>query len=84
MPQLLFSGGLAGTISAVTVTPADVIKTRLQMKNSPYRGIVDCGQRIVREEGVPALWKGSVPRMMIITPLFAITLTVYEVMKGLF
>ncbi len=40
----------------------DVIKTRLQLDTvGKYRGIVHCGQTIVAEEGVRALWKGLTP-----------------------
>lgn len=77
----------AGTVAAAGVTPADVIKTRLQVKQSatnPYKGIADCFSRILKEEGPRALFKGTLPRVMIISPLFGITLTVYELLQGYF
>jgi len=80
--------GFAGMIAAASVTPADVIKTRLQVKTEEgavkYKGIADCFSRIVKEEGPRALFKGTIPRVMIISPLFAITLAVYEVLQGYF
>eukprot|EP01114_Cavostelium_apophysatum_P022698 TRINITY_DN8300_c0_g1_i1.p1 TRINITY_DN8300_c0_g1~~TRINITY_DN8300_c0_g1_i1.p1 ORF type:complete len:301 (+),score=60.32 TRINITY_DN8300_c0_g1_i1:143-1045(+) len=80
--------GFAGMIAAGAVTPADVIKTRIQVKTTEgavkYNGIADCFNRILKEEGPRALFKGAVPRMMIISPLFAITLGVYEVLQGYF
>jgi len=86
--KLFLSSAGAGMVAAVSVTPADVIKTRLQVKGdksvTKYTGIADCFSRIVREEGPKALFKGSVPRMMIISPLFGITLMVYEVLQGYF
>jgi len=85
---LFLCSGFAGMIAAGAVTPADVIKTRLQVKTQGtdvmYKGIADCFNRIVKEEGPRALFKGAVPRMMIISPLFAITLAVYEVLQGYF
>ena len=41
---------------------SDTIKTRLQLDHARhYRGIVDCGQQVSRQEGVRALWKGLTP-----------------------
>jgi len=85
--NLFGSSTLAGVISAGTVTPADVIKTRLQVKSEggvKYSGIIDCFQRIVKEEGAKALFKGTIPRILIISPLFGITLATYELLKDFF
>jgi hypothetical protein len=75
----------AGTIASSSVTPADVIKTRLQVKvpegQLPYKGVVDCFSRTVKSEGYAALFKGVVPRVMVISPLFGIALAVFEVQK---
>lgn len=47
-----------------------MIKTRLQVARKPgdpvYRGIVDCFQHIVKNEGPAALFKGVVPRSLIV------------------
>jgi len=61
-----FIAGLgAGALEAVVVvTPFEVLKTRLQKQkgmvkeNLKYRGPLHCATTIIREEGVPALWKG--------------------------
>jgi len=84
----LFCGLASGVVSAFLATPADVVKTRLQAKTEegtkPYTGIRDCFVRIYKEEGVRAFFKGSVPRILIISPLFGITLFVYEQLKDFF
>lgn len=49
----------------------------------PYRGIADCARRVVTEEGVRALFKGVEARVMIISPLFGITLLFYEAQRRL-
>lgn len=58
--QPLFSPGMP---AASLVTPADVIKTRLQVAaragQTTYSGLVDCFWKILREEGPRAFWKGS-------------------------
>lgn len=82
------AGTGAGVFSAFLSTPADVIKTRLQVAPTegakPYAGVVDCTRAIVREEGAAALFKGSGPRMGIIAPLFGIALMVYEILGDKF
>jgi len=87
-PQLFLCGVSAGAVSAATVTPCDVVKTRLQAQTATpvkqYTGIVNCFSTIVQKEGMPALFKGTVPRVMIIAPLFGITLMTYEVLQGFF
>lgn len=49
--------------AASLVTPADVIKTRLQVAaragQTTYSGLVDCFWKILREEGARAFWKGA-------------------------
>ncbi|KAI1309967.1 hypothetical protein EDD11_003947 [Mortierella claussenii] len=82
---VLGAGLVAGVVGASAVTPADVIKTRLQVASKPgepvYRGISDCFQHIVKNEGVAALFKGVVPRSLIVAPMFAIALVVYELQQ---
>lgn len=81
------AGLSAGVIASGSVTPADVIKTRLQSKTpqgvEPYKGIINTASRIVATEGAPALFKGILPRILVISPLFAITLVIFEVQKTL-
>ena len=44
-------------------TPADVIKTRLQVAarsgQTSYNGVIDCTRKIYAEEGFGAFWKGG-------------------------
>lgn len=56
------SGSFGGIVEACCLQPIDVIKTRLQLDQSgSYRGIVDCGRKVIHTEGVRALWKGLTP-----------------------
>uniref|UniRef100_A0A8C1CSM6 Solute carrier family 25 member 12 n=1 Tax=Cyprinus carpio carpio TaxID=630221 RepID=A0A8C1CSM6_CYPCA len=61
--QLLTAGAIAGVPAASLVTPADVIKTRLQVAaragQTTYSGVIDCFRKILHEEGFRALWKGK-------------------------
>ncbi|VVA31558.1 PREDICTED: S-adenosylmethionine [Prunus dulcis] len=65
-PENAIIGAFAGAITGAATTPLDVIKTRLMVQGSAnqYKGIIDCVQTIVREEGPPALLKGIGPRVL--------------------
>lgn len=65
-PENAIIGAFAGALTGAITTPLDVIKTRLMVQGSKnqYKGIVDCVQTIVREEGAPALLKGIGPRVL--------------------
>ena len=76
------SGLVSGCLSAFVVTPLDVIKTRLQFidntsKTPLYSGIIDCTTKTYRNDGVQAFFRGAIPRMVVIAPLFGIAQTVY-------
>lgn len=85
--HLLLAGALAGIPAASLVTPADVIKTRLQVVarhgEATYSGIADCGMKIVAEEGVGALFKGAGMRVLRSSPQFGVTLLAYEMLHRL-
>ncbi|CAI0554796.1 unnamed protein product [Linum tenue] len=59
-------GAFAGALTGAVTTPLDVIKTRLMIQGSAnqYKGVVDCVQTVIREEGPAALLKGIGPRVM--------------------
>lgn len=78
----LLAGCVSGMIGSLAVTPMDVVKTRLQvLRNAQgeaaYSGIVDCVQKTYTNEGIMAFYKGAVPRMIVIAPLFGIAQMVY-------
>ena len=80
----MLAGGLAGAIASGSVTPMDVVKTRLQLAGGRerYKSIGNCLSTIVKEEGFKALFKGAVPRMSVVGPLFAITMLAFEAQKS--
>ncbi|XP_072297354.1 electrogenic aspartate/glutamate antiporter SLC25A12, mitochondrial-like isoform X1 [Eucyclogobius newberryi] len=86
--QLLTSGAIAGIPAASLVTPADVIKTRLQVAaragQTSYNGVMDCFWKILKEEGFRALWKGAGARMCRSSPQFGVTLVTYELLQRWF
>jgi solute carrier family 25 S-adenosylmethionine transporter 26 len=76
----LVLAAIGGAAAAFMLTPVDVVKTRLmtQGADGTYRGILPTFRRIIQEEGPATLMKGSVPRVMYLAPLAAITLTIYN------
>ncbi|TYI50461.1 hypothetical protein E1A91_D12G103500v1 [Gossypium mustelinum] len=65
-PENAIIGAFAGALTGAITTPLDVIKTRLMVQGSAnqYKGIFDCVQTIIREEGPSALLKGIQPRVL--------------------
>ncbi|XP_076602431.1 electrogenic aspartate/glutamate antiporter SLC25A12, mitochondrial-like isoform X4 [Chaetodon auriga] len=86
--QLLTAGAIAGIPAASLVTPADVIKTRLQVAaragQTTYSGVIDCFRKILKEEGFRAFWKGAGARVFRSSPQFGVTLLTYELLQRWF
>lgn len=84
---LLLAGAIAGIPAASLVTPADVIKTRLQVKaragQTTYTGVFDAARKIMAEEGPRAFWKGALARVVRSSPQFGVTLVTYELLQRL-
>ncbi|XP_040564694.1 electrogenic aspartate/glutamate antiporter Aralar, mitochondrial isoform X2 [Lepeophtheirus salmonis] len=86
--SLLIAGAISGVPAATLVTPADVIKTRLQVAaragQTSYNGLTDAFKKIYAEEGGRALWKGAIARMCRSSPQFGVTLLTYEILQRMF
>ncbi|XP_030556310.1 calcium-binding mitochondrial carrier protein Aralar1 isoform X2 [Drosophila novamexicana] len=86
--SLLAAGAIAGVPAASLVTPADVIKTRLQVAartgQTTYTGVWDATKKIMAEEGPRAFWKGTAARVCRSSPQFGVTLVTYELLQRLF
>lgn len=79
-------GCLASGTTVCIMIPMDTIKTRLVTQANypnlvPYKGIVDCAQRVLKEEGVGAFYRGLTPRLISVMPMIGIQFGIYEYMK---
>ena len=83
--QLLTAGAIAGMPAAYLTTPADVIKTRLQVEarkgETTYNGLTHAAKTIMKEEGFKAFFKGGPARILRSSPQFGFTLAAYEVLQ---
>ncbi|MCO5614081.1 hypothetical protein L7F22_068362 [Adiantum nelumboides] len=81
----LCCGMFSGALGATCVYPLQLVRTRLQAQrmNSAvrYKGMVDAFQRIWREEGFLAFYKGLFPNLLKVLPAASITYITYEEMK---
>ncbi|XP_048032732.1 solute carrier family 25 member 48 [Megalobrama amblycephala] len=75
------AGGLAGSISWVTATPADVVKSRLQadaMQQRKYKGIVHCIMQSYKTEGIHVFFRGATVNAIRGFPMSATMFLGYE------
>ncbi|KAJ3053836.1 carnitine transporter [Rhizoclosmatium hyalinum] len=65
IPAALFAGGMSGVAMWSVVLPMDVVKNRVQASPAgTYKGVFDCAAKVLKEGGVPALYKGFGPAMV--------------------
>ncbi len=86
-------GGVSAAVSKTLAAPIELIKLRLQnmdamIKNgsltTPYTGIGDVFSRVVKEEGVKALWKGNGTNVLRYFPTQALNFSFKDYFKRLF
>eukprot|EP01025_Chloroclados_australasicus_P038807 TRINITY_DN4007_c0_g1_i1.p2 TRINITY_DN4007_c0_g1~~TRINITY_DN4007_c0_g1_i1.p2 ORF type:complete len:327 (+),score=44.47 TRINITY_DN4007_c0_g1_i1:187-1167(+) len=95
-PVRLGCGAIAGAVGQTMAYPFDVCRRRLQVSGwkgaqtlhadqggnaVAYKGMMDCFQRTVQEEGVGALFKGIWPNYVKVIPSIAIAFVTYEQTK---
>jgi len=76
---------IAGCFSTLlhdaVMVPSDVIKQRLQMYNSPYRGIIDCVVKTSQKEGVRAFYRSYFTQLSMNIPYQCTHLVTYDFMQ---
>ncbi|GAB0087454.1 solute carrier family 25 member 35 [Sergentomyia squamirostris] len=83
----LLAGMLAGSVMAMTITPPDVIATRLfnqgvdeKGRGIYYRGVIDCCIKVVKAEGIQGLYKGFWATYLRIGPHATLVLMFFDQM----
>ncbi|TMW58570.1 hypothetical protein Poli38472_010129 [Pythium oligandrum] len=82
----LLSAATAGAAASFLTNPLDMIKLRLQVQRAyaaepnavAYTGIVDGLTKVIRSEGILALYKGAGARVAFHAPSTAITMSLFE------
>jgi len=81
--QLLISGGVGGILYWSFTYPIDVIKTSIQGDSTQkserkFKGVIDCGQKLYAEGGIPRFFRGFSPCMLRAFPANAACFFAYE------
>lgn len=78
----LLAGGFAGFCSVMANNPVDVIKTRMQgVKAQEYNGFLDCGRKIMAEQGIMGFYSGVGPRLARVILDVALTFSIFGALK---
>lgn len=78
-------GATAGAASVFGNTPLDVVKTRMQgLDAKKYANSWDCALKLWKEGGLPAFYKGTLPRLLRVCLDVGITFTIYDSIMELF
>lgn len=85
--------GIASGLAEFTTLPADVVKVRLQVQQTPkigaivspiqYNGFVDCVVKIIKNESPYSLWKGLTPALIRQVSYSAFSLVLYEPIRNI-
>ena len=77
--KALIGGMTSGGISVLFNNPFDVVKTRMQgLESNKYKSLGDCFRKTLVNEGIPAFYKGIVPRLFRVVPGQGIIFASYE------
>ena len=84
----LAAGAIAGGVAATAVTPADVIKTRMQVSHGVATATAPSSAGVARsvlsESGMRGFFRGIGPRLARIPFYTAVTLATFELIKEAF
>ncbi|KAF8640403.1 hypothetical protein AX17_000072 [Amanita inopinata Kibby_2008] len=78
------AGGVGGTCAVLVGHPFDLTKTRLQTASlGTYTGSIDVVKKTLARDGLTGLYRGMVPPLLGVTPIFAVSFWAYDVSKQL-
>lgn len=80
--ETLVAGGGAGITALIITYPLEFVRCRLTVqKEAHYKGILDCMTKVVRSDGVLALYKGLWPSIIGVVPYVGMDFATYETLK---
>jgi len=86
-------GGVAAAVSKTAAAPIERVKLLIQNQDemiktgrltNPYKGIVDCFGRVIREEGFASLWRGNLANVLRYFPTQALNFAFKDQFKRMF
>ncbi|KAI0815076.1 mitochondrial carrier [Irpex lacteus] len=78
------AGGVGGVAAVVVGHPFDLTKTRLQTAApGTYTGAIDVVKKTLARDGATGLYRGVVPPLLGVTPIFAVSFWAYDTSKAL-
>ncbi|XP_015791224.1 solute carrier family 25 member 40 [Tetranychus urticae] len=75
------AGGCARVIAAVTISPLELVRTKMQSEKLSYFDIGRAVKSLIQQEGILALYRGLVPTILRDVPFSAIYWAGYEGLK---
>jgi solute carrier family 25 (adenine nucleotide translocator) protein 4/5/6/31 len=86
-------GGVSAAVSKTAAAPIERVKLLIQNQDEmlksgrlsePYKGINDCFQRVIKEEGVAQLWRGNTANVLRYFPTQALNFAFKDYFKKMF
>lgn len=86
-------GGVSAAVSKTAAAPIERIKLLIQNQDemikqgrlqTPYKGIADCFQRVMAEEGTVSLWRGNLANVLRYFPTQALNFAFKDQFKRMF
>ncbi|KAI1236298.1 hypothetical protein IHE44_0001583, partial [Lamprotornis superbus] len=75
------AGCVATLLHDAAMNPAEVVKQRMQMYNSPYQHVMDCVRAVWRNEGAGAFYRSYTTQLTMNIPFQAIHFMTYEFLQ---
>ncbi|XP_026536920.1 mitoferrin-1 isoform X2 [Notechis scutatus] len=79
------ANGMAGSMATLlhdgVMNPAEVVKQRMQMYNSPHKTVMECIRTVHRTEGLGAFYRSYTTQLTMNIPFQAIHFITYEFMQ---
>ncbi|XP_061087021.1 mitoferrin-2-like [Conger conger] len=79
------ANGAAGCVATLlhdaAMNPAEVVKQRMQMYNSPHRHVLDCMAAVWRKEGAGAFYRSYTTQLTMNVPFQALHFMTYEYLQ---